>query len=213
MAKRFSIEAVFKAVDKMSAPVSRMQNRIGKFTRKMDRGLRKVNKSVGRFAQKMKKGALIVGASLAIIGAGLLNVINTGAQFDQTLVNAAAKFPGEIRKGTKEFILLEDAARQVGRTTEFTAIQSAEALNFLAMAGFNAEQSVKALPGVVDLATVAQSDLATATDIATDSLGAFGLMTKDAGKLGKNLARINDVIAKTSTTANTNIMQLFEAVK
>ena len=213
MAKRFSVEAVFKAIDKMSAPVSRMQNRIGKFTRKMDRGLRKVNKSVGRFAQKMKKGAMIVTASLAIIGLGLANVIRIGAEFDQTLVNAAAKFPGEIRKGTAEFKLLEEAARQVGRTTEFTAIQSAEALNFLAMAGFNAEQSVKALPGVVDLATVAQADLATATDIATDSLGAFGLMTKDATKLGKNLARINDVIAKTTTTANTNVEAMFEAIK
>ena len=81
------------------------------------------------------------------------------------------------------------------------------------MAGFNAESSVAALPGVVDLATAAQVDLATATDVASDSLGAFGLMTKDAGKLGINLSRVNDVIAKTTTSANTTVEALFETIK
>lgn len=80
------------------------------------------------------------------------------------------------------------------------------------MAGFNAEQSVAALPGVIDLATAAQTDLATASDIATDTLGAFGLATKDAAQLSKNLARVNDVMAKTTTTANTDMQQLFETI-
>jgi len=213
MAGRFSVEAVFKAVDRVTAPISRIQNRVGKFTRSMGRGFNKLNRSVKKFASGIKRGAVAVTAALAISGAAMANVISTGAEFEQTLVNAAAKFPGEIRRGTKAFEQLEAAARKTGSTTEFTASNAANALNFLAMAGFNAESSIAALPGVVNLATAAQVDLATATDVASDSLGAFGLMTKDASKLGINLARVNDVIAKTTTSANTTVEALFETIK
>lgn len=213
MAGRFSVEAVFKAVDRVTAPVSRMQNRVGKFTRGAGQGFHKLNRSVEKFSNGVKRGAVVVAASTALIGAALAGVVTTGAQFEQTIVNAAAKFPGEIRRGTEAFKALEEAARQTGKTTEFTASQSAEALNFLAMAGFSAEGAVAALPGVVDLATAASIDLATASDIATDSLGALGLATKDTAQLQKNLARVNDVMAKTATTANTSIEAMFEALK
>ena len=213
MAGRFSVEAVFRAVDRMSAPVSKMQNRVGKATRAMERGFRRVNRSVSGINQGLRKAAFAATAALALTGGAMADVINTGAQFEQSIVNAAAKFPGEIRKGTEAFKELELAARQVGKTTEFTAKQSAGALDFLAMAGFNAEQSVAALPGVVDLATAANLDLAQATDIASDSLGSFGLMTKDSAQLTKNLSRVNDVLAKTVTTANTDMEALFETIK
>lgn len=213
MAGRFSVEAVFKAVDKVTAPVTRMQNRVGKFTRSANRGFHKLNRSVEKFSKNIGRGAAAVAASTVAIGAAMAGVIMTGAQFEQSIVNAAAKFPGEIRRGTEAFKALEEAARQTGKTTEFTASQSAEALNFLAMAGFSAKGAIAALPGVVDLATAASIDLATATDIASDSLGAFGLATKDAAQLGKNLARVNDVMAKTATTANTTIEAMFEAVQ
>lgn len=213
MAGRFSVEAVFKAVDRVTAPVSRMQNRVGKMTRSMGNGFDRLNRKVGEFAQGVKKGALAVTAALALSSGAMANVISTGADFEQTLVAAAAKFPGEIRRGTEAFEQLEQAARKTGSATEFSASEAASALNFLAMAGFDAEASVAALPGVVDLATAAQVDLATATDVASDSLGAFGLMTKDATQLGKNLARVNDVIAKTTTSANTTVETLFETIK
>jgi len=132
---------------------------------------------------------------------------------EKTLVGAAAKFPGQIRKGSEAFDQLKQSAQEVGKTTEFTASEAAEGLNFLALAGFNASQSIAALPGAVDLATAAQTDLGQATDIATDSLGAFNLMTKDSVQLQENLARVSDVMAKTSVTANTSIEQLFEAIR
>lgn len=213
MAGRFSVEAVFRAVDRVTAPVSRMQNRVGRLTRSMGNGFDRLNRQVGRFASGVKKGALAVTAALALSTGAMANVINTGADFEQTLVAAAAKFPGEIRKGTEAFEQLEQAARKTGSATEFSASEAAGAINFLAMAGFDAESSVAALPGVVDLATAAQIDLATATDVASDSLGAFGLMTKDSAQLGKNLARVNDVIAKTTTSANTTVETLFETIK
>lgn len=213
MAGRFSVEAIFKAVDRVTAPVSRMQNRVGKFTRSMSRGLHKLNRNVDKFIGGMKRAGIAVVASMAIAGGAMANVIGTGAEFEQTMVSAAAKYPGEIRKGSEAFALLEGAARKAGATTEFTASQAAEGLNFLAMAGFNAEQSVAALPGVIDLATASGVELATASDIATDSLGAFGLATKDATQLGLNLARVNDVLTRTTTSANTTMEDLFETVK
>ena len=213
MAGRFSVEAVFKAVDRVTAPVSRMQNRVGKMTRSMGNGFDRLNRKVGKFADGIKKGALAVTAALALSSGAMANVISTGADFEQTLVAATAKFPRGIRRGTEAFERLEQAARKTGSATEFSASEAASALNFLAMAGFDAESAIVALPGVVDLATAAQVDLATATDVATDSLGAFGLMTNDATQLGRNLARVNDVIAKTTTSANTTVGSLFETIK
>ena len=81
------------------------------------------------------------------------------------------------------------------------------------MAGFNAEQAMKMLPGITSLATVANVDLARATDIASDALGAFNLMTNDTVQLQKNLNRVNDVSAKTTTMFNTDLNALFESVK
>ncbi len=190
-----------------------MGNAISKFTRNAQRKIRRLGsafKGLGKIASRATKTVAIVGIgaiSLALVDAG-----RNAVAFEQTMVNAAAKFGPEIQKGTEQFKLLAEAARKTGKETEFTAVQSAQALNFLAMAGFNAEQSIAALPGVVDLATAANIDLAAATDIATDTLGALGLATKDPIQLSKNLARVNDVLAKTTTTANTNMEQMFEAI-
>lgn len=213
MAGRFTVESVFKAVDRISAPVSRMQQRIQKMTRSMRRGFRAVERSVDKVARGLKRAGTAITAAAAITAVALKGLINTGADFEQSIVSAAIKFPGAVRRGTEAFKALEDAAKKTGATTEFTATQTAQALNFLALAGFNAETAIAALPGVVDLATSAELDLAAATDIASDALGAFGLMSKDASTLGLNLARVNDVIAKTATSANTNVEQFFEAMK
>ncbi len=212
MAKRFSIETVFGAVDKITAPVARMQSRVGKFTRSMERGLRRVSGATKKVGAAIKSASLVASGAILATGAALLDVIKTGAQFEETIVGAAAKFPGEIRKGTAAFKELSDAAKLTGKTTEFSASEAAAGLNFLAMAGFDAKSAIAALPGVVNLATAAGIELGQATDIASDSLGAFGLATKDAAQLGKNLARVNDVIAKTTTGANTNVEQMFEAI-
>lgn len=213
MAGRFSVEAIFKAVDRITSPINKMQRGVARLTRKMGNSFKRLNRQMDTFASGMKRAAVATTIAFTLAAASMANVIGVGAEFQQTLVNAAAKFPGQIRRGTEAFELLSDAAREVGRTTEFTAVQSAQALNFLAMAGFNAEQSIGALPGVVNLATSAQVDLATATDISTDSLGAFGLLVDDAAQRSRNLARINDALAFTATSANTGLVQMFEAIR
>lgn len=210
---RYTLEAVFKAVDRFTAPVNRMQNRIGRFTRGTEAALTRLSRRTDGLVRSMKGVGLAAVASFALIGTAAADVIRTGAEFEQTVVNAAARLPGQVTKGTEAYKELELAARKVGATTEFTASQSASALNFLIMAGFDAKAAMAALPGVVDLATASNTDLATATDIASDSLGAFGLLTKDTAQLQANLARVNDVLVISSNRANMTIGQMFEALK
>lgn len=165
------------------------------------------------------KGVLsanLVTSGFQRITQGLVAVTGEFISYDQAITAASAKFKGlnlTTQEGQATLQKLKDTARLVGATTQFSATEAAGGLDFLAMAGFNAEQSMAALPGVANLATVAQTDLARATDIASDSLGAFGLMTQDAAQLQVNFTRINDVFAKTMTTANTNMEDLFESVK
>ncbi len=215
MASRFSIEAVFKAVDKITAPITRMGNRVSK-------SFRKIGSAVDRASTRFRKFGKSLGPVLGVAGvAGALlavkmalgAVITTGAEFEQTLVGAGARFEQPIRRATAAFKELSDLARKIGRTTEFTANQAAGGLNFMAKAGFSADQAIALLPGLVDLATASELDLARATDIASDSIGAFGLQTEDAAQLGLNFGRVSDQMAKTVNSTNTNMEQLFETVK
>lgn len=213
MANDFSVETVFRAIDRTTAPIKAMTRATRAFTRTAETGLRRVSRryeSINRSVHDLGRKAVATGA---VAGASFLAMARTGAQFEQTMVNAAVKFPEGIQNGTAEFKELSGVAKTVGRTTEFSSSQAASGMEYLAMAGFNANQAMAALPATVDLATASQTDLATATDIASDTLGVFGLMTKDTTQLQKNLTRVNDVLAKTTTSANTNMIDMFEAIK
>lgn len=213
MATKFAVETIFKAVDRISGPLTRMTSSVNRFANSSERSLGRVNKSLDRTRSSVTAGVKATTAAAAVGGAALAKVTQTGAEFEQQITNAAAKFPGEVRRGTKAFEDLSDAARQVGSATEFSASQAAGALNFLAMAGFDADQSIGALPKIVDLATAANLDLASAADIASDALGQFNLTSKDSEKQTANLSRIMDVMSKTATSANVTVEQLFETFK
>lgn len=214
MAKRFSVETVFNGIDKISKIAKGMGRSIASFARISKAKLKSIGRAVTKLSKKFSK-ILAIGATAGFLAlnVAIADTAKTGVEFEQAMVTAAIKFPKEIKKGSKEFTKLEEATKKTGRETEFGATQAANALNFMAMAGFNARQSMAALPGVVDLATVAALGLDRATDIATDSLGAFGLMTKDPIELTTNLARVNDVLAKTTLLANTDMETLFETIK
>ncbi|AAQ96483.1 hypothetical protein [Vibrio phage VP16T] len=173
---------------------------------KLRRETRKVTESIKGLGTQ----ALAAGGTVAT-ALGLAS--RAGIEFEHVINRATVKMGDNVTKGTKAYQDLVDVAKQVGATTQFSATQAAQGIEFLAMAGFDAQQSVAALPKIVSLATAAGIDLARATDIATDSLGAFGLMTKDSTQLALNLARVNDVLAKTSTSANTTIDMMFETIR
>jgi TP901 family phage tail tape measure protein len=107
---------------------------------------------------------------------------------------------------SEQIAALREQAKQLGKTTFFTASQVSAAQKFLAMAGFNTEQIFSATPQVLDLALAGDMDLGMAADIATNISTPFKIAAKD-------LAFVNDILAKVSTSSNTNVMELGEAFK
>ena len=202
----------------MSDKFDKMGKNARRFGKTSEKAFKKANKSALNFKSVMG-GILAAGGisrGLSLLGSGISTVADEFLGFDNAVTSASAKFKGldlTTKEGQKTLEELRKTARKVGAETEFNAKQAAEGLDFLALSGMNAEQAMALLPGVTNLATVAQVDLGTATDIATDSLGAFGLMTKDTGQLTTNFNRVQDVMAKTTATSNTNLTDLFEAVQ
>jgi len=207
--QKFTIESVFKAVDRVTGPVGRMGRGVARMARNTERRLDRINQRMNRMGAGIKRGAMVGAVAVGALSAAYGDAIRTGAGYEQSLVSAAARFPGMIRQGTEEFNALDEAARKAGRTTEFTASDGANALKYLAMAGFEAQGAISSLPTLIDLATSAEMELADASDVATDSLGAFRLLTKDPAQLQKNLTRVADVFAMATNRSNMSVAQLF----
>ncbi len=104
------------------------------------------------------------------------------------------------------------AAITMGKTTQFSATQAAEAYFFLASAGKTAEQSIALLPKVAAFAQAGNFDLALATDLLTDAQSALGLTSKDIEQDMKNLVRVSDALVKANTQANASVQQFSEAL-
>lgn len=214
---RFSLEAIFSAKDKLSAPMAKIRTGLSAFGKSAQGALGKANKAVdagmrgvGRFSSAIGVAGV---ASVAGLGFALRDVVEDGVQFERTMTFAAAQFPGMIRAGTAEFEALQRAAEEVGEATEFSAQEAAEGLTLLATAGLSAEQAIGALPKVVNFATASKVDFAEASDIANDAMGAFGLTTVDAAKNAKNMGRVMDVLTRAAADSTTNVPQLFEAIR
>jgi len=206
MAGRFSVQAVFKGIDAITAPVTKMQNRISKFTRKAKAGFRSLNRVASKFGQTLRNIGTKGVVAFAAMGFVIKDLIVTGADFGRAIGSAAAKFPEQIQRGTDAFKELEETARKVGSTTEFTSTQAAQGLNFLAKAGFSAKDAMAALPSIIDFATASEIEFAEAADVASDTIGAFEL------GIG-GMQRVMDVMSKTANSSNVTIAELFESIK
>lgn len=163
--------------------------------------------------QKTAKGSKDTSSSMSALGkasavAGVAIVASVGAS-----VKAAANFEQSMAKvkaisgaTDSEFKQLENTAKHLGATTQFSASQAAEGLSFLSLAGFKAQDSIDAIPSVLNLAAAGAIDLGSAADIASNIMTGFGLSAQDTG-------HATDVLTKTFTTANTDMNQLGMAMK
>lgn len=214
---RFSLEAVLSFTDQLTGPYKNMKNNITAMNRGLTGSFNRlnngINKTIGKIGTGLKRATMIGLTALTVAtGAAAREFV----RLDDVIVSAGAKFQdldttaSTFKDSLKE---LSTAARDVGSDTEFMATDAGGALDKFAMAGFNSVQSMALLRGTTNLATVANTDLTTAVDIATDTLGAFNLVVDDAAQLEINLARASDVMAKTTVTANTSLEDMFEAVK
>jgi TP901 family phage tail tape measure protein len=201
----------------LSAPIGKIKSKLGAMGKGAGGALKGANAAVNKSIAGMGKlgDAIGVGAVVSVAGLGLAlrDTIEEGANFERTMVFAAAQFPGMIKRGTKEFETLQQAALAVGESTEFSAQDAAEGLTLLATAGLSAEAAIAALPKVVNFATASKVEFARASDIANDAMGAFGLTTKDATQNAMNMSRVMDVFTRASADSTTNVEELFEAVK
>ncbi|MFF7090650.1 phage tail tape measure protein, partial [Streptomyces anthocyanicus] len=138
----------------------------------------------------------------APIAAGFGAAMKKSIDFDDTMrkVKATSGATGD------EFNQLRTKALQMGRDTKFTASESAEAMNYMALAGWDTKDMLKGVGGVMDLAAASGEDLASVSDIVTDNLTAFGMKAKDS-------THFTDVLAQTSSKANTDVRGLGEAFK
>lgn len=142
----------------------------------------------------------------------LTGSIQIGMDFDAAMSQVAAtlgytteQLNDATTQQAQDFQALRDFALEMGKTTAFTAQQSAEALNYMALAGYDAETSMRMLPTVLNLAAAGGMDLARASDAVTDIQSAFGLTIEDTVKLV-------DQMAKTAQKTNTSVSQLSEAM-
>lgn len=142
---------------------------------------------------------LPVTGAIAGIGAAAVKV---GADFDSSM----SKVKALSGANEEQFAQLRQAALDAGETTAFSASEAADALGYMALAGWDADQSMTALPGVLDLAAASGMDLAAASDMVTDYLSAFGLEAAQASSF-------SDMLAYAQANSNTTADQLGEAYK
>ena len=128
--------------------------------------------------------------------------VKTAADFDSAMSRVAA-----VSGATgSDFDSLRDKAREMGAKTKFSATEAADAMNYMAMAGWKTEDMLSGIEGVMYLAAASGEDLATTSDIVTDALTAFGLTAADSGHFA-------DVLAVASSNANTNVSMMGETFK
>ena len=147
-----------------------------------------------------------VGTKLLPVTAGVVGLgtaaVKTAADFDSAMSKVAA-----VSGATgKDLDALRDKAREMGSKTKFSASEAAEAMNYMAMAGWKTEDMLFGIEGVMNLAAASGEDLATTSDIVTDALTAFGLSAKDSGHFA-------DILAAASSNANTNVSMMGETFK
>lgn len=166
---------------------------------------------LGSIASTALKGVTTAVAAVTTAVAGVATAaVKVGSGFESSMSQVAATMGltvEDIRNGSEEFELLSQAAKDAGATTAFSASEAADALNYLALAGYDAATSADVLPSVLNLAAAGGLDLAYASDLATDAMAALGIEASSA-----NLTEFGDKMAKTASKANTSVGQLGEAI-
>ena len=217
MATKYAIATVYKLIDNITMPLNKIGIKGKTVGRTLKNEFTKTQQQLANIGSKLKtfaSGAALVG--VGAIGAGLGVATKQFIDYDAAVTGATAKFKDlDITSADYKDNLkaVGKVARDVAAVTEFNAVDTAGALDKMAMAGLTSKQSMALLAGTTNLATAAGADLTTAVDIATDALGAFGLMTEDEKALEGNLNRLSDVMAKTTNMFNTDISGFFESAK
>lgn len=172
----------------------------------LDKETKRSEGILGRFGPFAKRAAL---AGAAGVAAGTIASVKSFADYDDAMTKSLA-IMGDVSEAQRGE--MSDAARAVGRQTSFSAKEAGESYFYLASAGLDAQQSVKAMPQVARFAQAGNFDLATATDLVTDAQSALGLSSDKAAKNLENMTRTSDVLVKANTLANATVEQFSQSL-
>lgn len=198
-------EIMLEAKDKIAPIISTLGNGLRSFAGKTwsvtMRAVDLITSPVRGIINLLKNPVFQVGAVLGV-SIGLKDTIETYKDFEAAMSQVQA-----ISGATgSEVAKLTNKAKEMGATTKFTAEESAEAFNYMAMAGWKTEDMLGGIEGILNLAAASGESLATTSDIVTDALTAFKLSASDAGHFA-------DVLAVASSNANTNVSMMGETFK
>ena len=169
-------------------------------------GLKQAEDGLKKFGQVA--AGISAAAAGAVVGIATKSV-RAFADFDSAMQQSVS-IMGDVSDAMRTD--MSDAAREVAKTTTFSAEEAAESYFFLASAGLDAQQSIEALPKVAAFAQAGMFDMATATDLLTDAQSALGLTSDDAAENLENMAGLGDVLVKANTLANASVEQFSEAL-
>ena len=204
----------------MAAPAKLTLKIGGQLTKEFTQSIRKAQRQLSTFSQNVKRSindaatgaskgfknvirndafqAAAVGA--AGLGTALTGAVTTAMNFEKSM-QAVKAVTNDLSQ--KDFAALTAEAKRLGRTTQFSASEAAAGMEELAKAGLTAEQIMNAAGPALNLAAAGGITLAEASDIATNVMGGMALQVKD-------LSTVNDVLAKTASSANTNVLEMGE---
>lgn len=147
-----------------------------------------------------------VGKKFMPVTLGVVGLCTAAVKTAADFASAMSKVAAVSGATGSDLEALRDKAREMGEKTKFSASEAAEAMNYMAMAGWKTEDMLSGIEGVMNLAAASGEDLATTSDIVTDALTAFGLTAKDSGHFA-------DILAAASSNANTNVSMMGETFK
>ena len=164
----------------------------------------------GKFKAGLMAAATAAGPLAASLATGVAGAVKG---FASSVVEVGSGFEASMSKvqalsgaSAQEMEQLTATAKEMGSTTQYTATEAADALGYMALAGWDSQQSIDALPGVLNLAAASGMDLAHASDVVTDYLSAFGMEASQSAELA-------DMLAYAQANSNTTTDQLAEAYK
>lgn len=202
MAGRFTIEAVFSAVDRMTAPVRRIERSSVKSLQRLQRSMDRADRAGRVFTGTMAKVGVAGGVAAVAVGAGAANVARAGAEFEQAITNVGAV----SLKSRDQIADLEAKALDLGATTKFTATEVANGMELMAKAGFENADILSGIGGVLDAAAADGGELAETASTVSNVLKGMGLEASQAG-------RVADVLALASSRTNSSINTLGESMR
>lgn len=175
----------------------------GKVENSLKKSLGMTEDGINHLAGMAKKAAVMITGAFAAIKVGQFigDAVSEYSEFEQSMANTS----GIAGATASEYEKLSKAAREAGKATTFTASEAADALGYMALAGWDVETSTKALTPVLKLAEATQADLATTSDQVTDSMSAMGVGIDE-------LQEYLDVVVMTNNKANTTSADLMDAM-